>query len=66
MTKHDEMTKVLTKEFRTSASKHRVNDGMTKDSMKTLFYIYLFLCLETFQKTLRQRHSVRIKRSTNV
>ena len=61
MTKHDGMTKVLTKEFRTSPSKHRVNDGMTKDSMKTLLYIYFFIPLGTCQKTLRQRHSVRIR-----
>lgn len=64
MTKHDEMTKDMTKQNPFSTNKHTANDGMTKLFRKTLLYLFIFLSLGTFQKTLRQRHFVMTKGCT--
>ena len=66
MKKGDEVTKRVTKENPFSTSRYMVSDGVTKVFKKLLFYIYFFLCLGTFQKTLRHRHFVTFRRNTNV
>lgn len=63
MTKHRKVTERVTKEISLSTSAGADSDGMTKGSMKTLFYIFIFLPLGSFRKTLRHRHSVTIRPS---